>query len=137
MARKSSVQHRKLSRLLRRAPDDVRLPVKEALADATQIVFSAAKQNAPVDEGDLRDQLQARLSRSGLSSQIGYLTKTARKKAFHAPFVHEGTKGAPEKKIPPMQRNPYMTNALEANKERVIKEIDTAVDAALDKLSIG
>jgi HK97 gp10 family phage protein len=137
MARKSSVQHRKLSRLLRRAPEEVTLPVREAMADATQIVFSAAKQNAPVDEGDLRDELGAKLSRSGLSSQIGYLTKKARKKAFHAPFVHDGTQGSPEKNIPPMSRNPYLSNALETNKARVIKEIDTAVDGALEKLSRG
>jgi HK97 gp10 family phage protein len=136
MAR-SSVQHRKLSRLLRRAPEDVVLPIREKIADAAQVLVISARKKVPKDTRNLEENITGKLSRSGLSAQVGVIGKRDQKDAYYAHFVHEGTLGSPERNIPPMERNPFLTDALEENKAEIIRDIDGAVDAALRKLSNG
>lgn len=137
MARRSSVNHRKLSRLLRRAPDEIQEPVKEAVAEAAQELLLAAESEIPVDSGLARDKMTAKASRSGLSAEVGFLTRTARKLAFYAAFVHFGTKGAPKKNIPAMPATPFLFGPAERLRPKFIKQIDAAVDRALQRLSQG
>jgi hypothetical protein len=137
MARKSSVQHRKLSRLLRRAPEEITEPVKEVIAESAQELLIAAEGEINDDSGTTKRQMTAKASRSGLSAQVGFLTKTARKIAFYAAFVHFGTKGAPAKNIPPMPANPFLFGPAERLRSKFVKQIDRAVDGALQRLSRG
>jgi hypothetical protein len=137
MARRSSVQHRKLSRLLRRGPAEIQEPVKEVVADSAQELLLAAEAEIPVDQGIAKKQMTAKASRSGLSAEVGFLTKTARKLAFYAAFVHFGTKGAPAKNIPAMPATPFLFGPAERLRPKFIKQITTAVDGALERLSRG
>lgn len=156
MARRSTVQHRKLSRLLRRAEPEIVEPVKEAIAEGLQAVALDMYSNAPVDEGDLRASISAKASRSGLSGVVGPGAKAAqiverkvgsafatravalklsagnRKllfQYFKAYWIEYGTRL--------MAARPFVIPALESNKAQIIKSIDRAVSGALQKLSRG
>lgn len=137
MARRSTVQHRKLSRLLRRAPEEIQETVKEVIAEASQELLLEAEAEIPVDSGLARDVMAAKASRSGLSAQVGFLNATSRRKAFYAAFVHFGTRGAPEKNIPAMQPKPFLFGPAERLRLKFIKQIDAVVNSALQKLSRG
>jgi HK97 gp10 family phage protein len=155
MARKSSIQHRRLSRLLRRLPDDVREPIKEAIAEGAQKVLLAAKEKVPKKTWTLHNAITGKLSRSGLSAEVGILTKTAKRKAYYAHFVEFGTAGykagdkryykskgkvysrTVKRNVSAQPARPFLHPALEENKADIIKEIDTAVNSALQKASKG
>jgi hypothetical protein len=137
MARKSSVQQRRLSRLLRRVEPEIVEPIKEVVAEAAQELLLAAESEIPVDSGVARNQMTAKASRSGLTAEVGFLTKTARKLAFYAAFVHFGTKGAPKKNIPPMPANPFLFGPAERLRAGFIKRIDATVDKALERIARG
>jgi hypothetical protein len=137
MARKSSIQQRRLSRILRRVEPEIVEPIKEDVAEVAQELLLAAESEINDDSGTMRRQMTAKASRSGLTAEVGFLTKTARRLAFYAGFVHFGTKGAPEKNIPPMPATPFLFGPAERLRAGFIKRIDSTVDKALEKLSRG
>jgi HK97 gp10 family phage protein len=156
MARRSSVNQRRLSRLLRRAPGEIQEPVKEAIAEGLQAVALDMYSNAPVDEGDLRASISAKASRSGLSGVVGPGAKAAqiverqvgsafatraltlklstgnRKllfQYFKAYWIEFGTRLKAAR--------PFVVPALEKNKAEIIRSIDKAVDKALERIARG
>jgi hypothetical protein len=137
MARKSSVQQRRLSRMLRRVEPEIVEPIKEVVAEAAQELLLAAESEINDDSGTTKRQMTAKASRSGLTAEVGFLTKTARKLAFYAAFVHFGTKGAPEKNIPPMPATPFLFGPAERLRAGFIKRIDATVDKALERIARG
>lgn len=137
MARRSSIQQRRLSRLLRRVEPGIVEPIKEDIAETAQELLLAAESEIPVDSGLARNQMTAKASRSGLTAEVGFLTKTARRLAFYAAFVHFGTKGAPKKNIPPMPATPFLFGPAERLRNGFIERIDSTVDKALERIARG
>ncbi len=95
---KSRVQGaRELRAKLRRMPDALREEVRAVNAYTAEATHARGLQL--MDDfgignvtGTLRKQYRWKVSRDGLSARVGYLTKAARRRAYYAMFLHNGTR---------------------------------------------
>jgi HK97 gp10 family phage protein len=114
----------RLRRLLRRLPDDITAKVKDAIAEAAQLVQAEAEASAPRETGRMAGEISAKTSRDGLSAKVGFLgVKSVKRRAFYAKFIEFGTSKMPAK--------PFLFPALERSRAEISGRIRAAVNDAL------
>jgi HK97 gp10 family phage protein len=100
---------------MRRLPDDIVQPVKDAIAARGQAVFDAARVRIPVRTGELRDSLGIKSANGGMASLVGFGSKEWpalwRKAGWRAKFIEFGTKGSAAHHIPPHPAQPFLRPA--------------------------
>lgn len=120
----------KLRRQLRRLPDEVTQPVREAIVDSADFLEFQMLSRVPRDEGDLAGSIEKRFGRDGFSAEVGpgARTKTARRRAgWRAHFAEFGTQKMPA--------TPFVFPSLEYGRHWILKRIEDAVDRVLRRAS--
>lgn len=129
----------KLRRLFQRLDRDIAQPVKKEIVESGHQLFDAVAPNIPRDTGELREDLGMRFGE--FSAEVGYDPKRFpaqwRRSGWRAHFVHNGTKGSPEHNIPPMPARPFLRNAWDRLKTKILDRQRAAVALALSKASEG
>lgn len=148
-----------LKKLFRKLPDEVTKGVRVAMEDTLQAIKVDAQALAPTDEGDLIRSIEYKIAAHSLSGVVGpgasgveivrrkrgsvFATRNASSANFSAQTKHDrfqffkgywiefGTKGSPEKSIPPQPARPFMNPAFDLNvewgKRRVCEELRDAL----------
>lgn len=121
---------------LRKAPDDLKSHVAEALRETVVGVHTRGKANirtmlkqGPHRTGVLERNYRRSVSSKSLTGRVGYLSARAREVAFYARFVHDGTRHS--------QPHPFHGNAVEAELEHDKRRMIEARDTVLRKLAEG
>lgn len=132
MARRRVSGDSKLRRQLRRWPEELRRGVQTVMTYSGDTLRNEIEMRAPKDEGDLSEQVLSRVSRDGLSVQVGYSKrvgfKTAWKKGgFKALFQEYGTRhhGA----------QPFIGESYRAKLAGILGDIEAAVNKAINRAS--
>jgi HK97 gp10 family phage protein len=109
------VSYRRLMSKLGRLADAGEKAIKEAVSRGGDAVRDAAKANAPVDTGELRDSIESIVSSDGLSVEVGTDVP-------HGVFVELGTSR--------MAAQPFLFPAFEREKAGILKDMAKSVNAA-------
>jgi HK97 gp10 family phage protein len=122
----------KLRRQIRRWPEELRKDLRMVMTSAGAELRDTIWTNAPKDEGDMADQVMYRVSRDGLSVQIGYSKRSGFKRAwkaggFKALFQEYGTRhhGA----------QPFVGPAFREKLASILNHIDAAVNRTIRRAS--
>jgi hypothetical protein len=165
VARRSRVEGPNiLRRKLRRVEPEILRGVQDVLRDGLNRIQRDSMSMTPVDEGDLRDSIEVKLSRDKLSGIVGPGAGAAeimRRKAgsafatsspkarlskrntralwnFFKGYWHEfGTKGSTKWNLPPIRPVRFMSRSYDANREWIRRRSDAAIRNALEKASRG
>lgn len=134
MARKRVTGDSALRRKLRRFPEVLRSDLRMVMTMNGDLLVNEIKARAPKDEGDMADHVIARVSRDGLSVQIGYGNRPGFKQAwkrggFHALFQEYGTVHH--------AAQPFIGPAFRAKLGQMLTRIDNAVNRTLKRASSG
>ncbi|MEO1223797.1 MAG: HK97 gp10 family phage protein [Pseudomonadota bacterium] len=154
---------RALRLVLRRLPKEIRQEVKDEVIAVSKVIADDAQALAPVRDGDLASSITFTVAGDGLSSAIGpgaravRLAKSKRKgrgvfaslallsvtfrkadawalwqnvKGYWAEF---GTKGDPDRNIPPQPATPFMRPSYEMNRSWAIGRFRQAITRTLKK----
>jgi HK97 gp10 family phage protein len=150
-----------LRKKLRNMEKIVESGIKPAIRDAAIAIQLDAIQRVSVDNGDLQRSIDFKISPDGLAAVIGPSAKSAAvarevrgsafatrstvslggisKKAlfqfFKGYWLEFGTKGAPDRNIPPQQARPFMQPAYDVNKAWAIARVKTEVDKQLKTMA--
>ena len=130
MARRSGISGvNRLRRTLRRLPSEVTEEIRNEIDRAGKLVRATALQNAPVDTGNLASLLSYKTSPDGLSVRIGFIGKKAIRKGFYARFFEFGTAT--------MAAKPFLSPALESERDHIVNRLRRAVRRVLLRVSNG
>jgi HK97 gp10 family phage protein len=135
-----------LQKVLRAMPDQISEKVQvAALRKGGKIIADQAKQNAPVDEGDLRDAIAVRKTPKKLQSRhgLGLLVVSVKvPPGNHAHLVEFGTGPRRQKNgrfTGQMPAQPFMRPAVDAKSQEAInaigKELGLQIEKAAEKLA--
>lgn len=157
----------KLRKTLRRIEPELQEPVRQAVKNTAEAIKQDAIMLAPIDEGDLVRSIDYKIGRDGFTAVVGPGAKAAeiaRSKGgsafatrdlrgeiikmsaankhllfqFFKGYWHEfGTKGSPERNIPPLPARPFMNPAFFLNEEYGKQQVRAAVKQALERASRG
>jgi HK97 gp10 family phage protein len=128
------VNDSRLRRKLRRFPEVLRAEIALPMKLSAEELAGMIEANAPKDSGDMAEEVNYRLSRDGLSAQIGYSKSAGFKRAwnrggFKALWQEFGTRNHPAQKF----IRPSYTQLL----GRILDRIDAAVRRTLARASSG
>ena len=151
-----------LKRKLRRVAPAVTEEIAEELRIGAERVALDARGLAPRDQGDLAAAIERKESNRGLSQAVGPgvrgyeadrrgrrrvlrgLTGTISAASrdllfqFSKGLWHEfGTKGDPERNVPPLPATPFMGPAFRLNVGRIRQRVRRAIRTTLDRVSRG
>lgn len=134
MARSRVQNDSRLRRKLRRFPDELRAEVAIPMKLSAEELADAITANAPKDSGDMAEAASYRVSRDGLSAQIGYSKRAGFKRAwkrggFKALWQEYGTRHHPAHK--------FVRPAYAQLLSTILDRIDRAVSRMLARASSG
>ena len=147
----------KLRLKLRKMEKFVQSGIKPAILQTALEIEASAKQFVPVDKGDLQKSINHKVSGDGMAAVVGPYAKAAivaslvkggifnnksggemsaldKKKKFQffkGYWTEFGTKGTPDRNIPPQPARPFMQPAFDANKTAGLERVKSAVDKQL------
>lgn len=147
----------KLRLKLRRMEKVVESGIKPAVKQTIMDIEASAKMFVPKDTGDLMRSINHKVSGDGMAAVVGPWAKSAivaslvkggifnnkgggemsaldKKKKFQffkGYWIEFGTKGAPDRNIPPQPARPFMQPAFDANKSAGLSRVKSAVDKQL------
>lgn len=153
----------KLRRKLRNMEKFVESGIGPAIERAAYAIELDAKARVRVDEGDLQRSITHKLGRDKMTAVIGPGAKSAAvaRAAKGSPFatrstiqlgsiskhdlfqffkgywIEFGTKGAPDRNIPPQPARPFMQPAFDVNKTWATNEVRREVNRQLERLAKG
>lgn len=130
----------KTRKLLRRLPDDLVQPIREALKEGAAAILADAKAGAP-RSGEAKaaaDALRLTLGRDGLSAKVGILGKRAAKQGFYLKFHETGTKGNKEGfgkgiALPPIPARPFLGPAFDAHRSEINRKVQAGITRAVNR----
>jgi len=99
--------------------DKVERETQQACKRGAQIVAKSARSRCPVKTGALVNSIRVKKSKF---EGGGYIVLTGGKDTFYWRWIHYGANK--KRKIP---RRPYMTQALESNRENILKEFKDTI----------
>ncbi len=99
-----------------KAAGSIEKDIADALMSGGLKLEASAKRNTPVDTGRLRDSITTQAKDNGLTVEVGTNVE-------YAEFVHNGARG----RMP----RPFLEQAWEQNKDKIIAEIGSAVEKGL------
>lgn len=153
-----------LRRKLRRMPDEVVAALRTEVRRGLDEIEKDALGLVPVDEGDLAQSIEVKVSRDGLTGIVGPGARAAeivRRKTgsafgvssskvnlrrstaeqlmqfFVGYWLEFGTKGSPENNVPPLAPRPFMSPAYDVNRRAIVRRISKAVDRVLERVAKG
>ena len=133
MARSRTELDPRFRRLMQRLPDSMTDPISRAIAESAEAVWADAVTRVPVDTGELQRAVGKRVTPT--SAEVGFDPKKFRrewkKAGWRAVFVEKGTKGSPERNIPPQPARPFLRPAFEANRRWIMERHRAAVARTL------
>ena len=120
-----------LRKQLRRMPNEITDEIKKAIAWGAEEIRAEIELRAPRDEGDLAENVRAKISSDKLGAAIGYSKsrpgfKNAWKKAFTALFQEFGTRHH--------AAQPFIAPSFRSKLRPILDRIDGAIDAALKRV---
>lgn len=127
--------------------------LKTAMEEGAQAIMQDQIAGAPSDEGDMVREIDYKMGRDGLTSVIGpgarhvNITRnpfdTSRRMSapgkhalfqfFKAYWYEFGTKGNPERNIPPQPARPFLLPAYDINREWILSRTRRGVRLALER----
>ena len=119
----------KLRRTLRRLEPEATAGIKQVILRGSQAIEADMMINVPKDTGVTASHISYKISRDGLTAQIGFVGKRDVEQGFVARFIEYGTKGY--KSIPPQPARPFMSPAFDANKGWISKDIRREISDTL------
>lgn len=155
----------KLRKTLRRIEPEVTEQTRQAMRDGAEAITLDAIARVPKDEGDLARSIGYQLGRDGLTAVIGpaakqvamvggrtnagaaFATGSKRQRKlsiknkealfqfFKGYWIENGTKGSPERNIPPMPARPFMGPAWDLNRDWLLRNVREGINKALEKAS--
>ncbi len=126
--RQGLAQVSRIRKILRQIPIQITKELKVAVAESAALVRDDMVALAPVDDGQLRSEIDMQVGRDGFTARIGFITEKAQRKAFYARFLEDGTKGSPEHNIPPLSPHPFMAPALDLNRSKILDRMRDGMD---------
>lgn len=139
MARARVEMDPKLRRLFQRLDTDIAAPVRAEIVESGHRLFDEAARGIPQDTGELRQSLGLRFGT--FSAEVGFdpkrLPQQWKAAGWRAHFTHNGTKGSPDRNIPPQPARPFLRNAWDRMKDEMMQRQRKAVASALAKASGG
>lgn len=140
-SRRSYAKLSKTRKLLRKLPDDMVQPIRNAFSQGAEDIAAEAKFNVLsaglVQSGDMHRHIKSKIGRDGFSAKIGLLTKRARRDAWYAHFLEFGTKGSPARNIPPLPAYAFMGRAFDAHRDELNRNVRREVNRALGRAARG
>ena len=128
---------RRLRWVFRSLEDEARAELRDEMEKIAQRIAGSMLERVPQRSGNLRNLIDYRVAKSGLTARIGYVTPKDRRDAFYARFLEFGTKGYAPRGIPPLAAQPFIQPAFDAYKNIFIAEAAKAVRQALERVSRG
>jgi HK97 gp10 family phage protein len=131
MARRSKILGvPRLRRKLKRIDPEMRKEVAVAVDSTAKRLLAEMQTRVPVSEqlrrlkfGHLRDMLQAKSARNGLSARVGLLSKQSQQAGYYWRFLEYGTVKMPAR--------PFVTPSVMVAEQEWQPKIRSAVDVAL------
>lgn len=111
-------------------------PVQREIADGADRILARMLSRVRRRTGRLAGLLRRRVARDGLTARIGLLTKRAERLGFHARFQEFGTRGSPERNIPPQPADPFIGPAVDAEAPGIVRKARRAIDQVLRRASL-
>lgn len=147
----------RLRRTLRRIDPGLMPELKQAVRDGGEAIKQDQIAGAPVDEGDMVREIDAKYGRDGLTVVVGPGAKhvpigknpfdtTRRMSApgkhalvqfFKAYWYEFGTKGNADRNIPPQPARPFLVPAYDMNREWILRNTRKGIRQALKRASRG
>ena len=148
----------RLRRVLRRVEPESLRELKDAVREGGEAVKQDQIAGAPIKEGDMVREIDAKLGRDGLTVVVGpgarhvSITKNpfgrTRKKMsapskralfqfFKAYWYEFGTKGYSERNIPPQPARPFLGPAFDVNRAWILQRSREGIRLALQRASRG
>lgn len=157
--RRSGIQGiSRLRKTLRRMDPEITKEVRAVIRDGGEAIKQDMIAAAPIDDGDLVREIEAKYGRDGLTVVVGPGAKYVkisdnpfnryRKKMsnpgkhalfqfFKAYWYEFGTKGSVKKNIPPQPARPFIGPAYDINRAWILGRAQKAIRLALQKASTG
>lgn len=143
----------RVRRVLARIPEEFRAEIGRSIERTARRIVDDARARAPEDTGTLKNSIDYRVAKNGLTATLGIRRKKARRDAFYAHMVEFGTRGHAVKvknarilrdgktgkvfgaavQIPAIAARPFLTPAFEAARPEGVADIKAAVRAALTR----
>jgi len=149
----------KLRKTLQRLEPEAVAGVKEAFQQGAETIHYDVLQNGMAHKltGDMLSSVAVKYGRDGLTAVIGpgadvvtvnkspfnttlYVSQKRKWHAwqfFKAYWIEFGTKGAPDRNIPPQPAQPFVGPAFDANKGAISKNVQSKIHAVIAKLASG
>lgn len=124
MKLKITVDDKSLERQIRKASEEIKGRVKEQVKESADNVKKKAKNNAPVDDGELKKRIIESFSKDGLSAVVV-------SKAPHSHLVEHGSKSRRHKSgksVGTMPAQPFMHPATESERVNYNRGIKKAFE---------
>lgn len=125
---------RKVSAVLKNAPAQVERRVQQEIAQGADDILLDMRGLVPKRSGDLAHALKRSVSKGGLSAKIGLLSRKDYMDHFYWLYLEHGTKGDPDRNIPPLPASPFVGPAFDINEPIIAARISRAT---LGVLSAG
>lgn len=141
----------RVRRVLARIPEEFRTGIAVSIEETARRIVEDAKRRAPQDTGTLRNAIDYRVARNGLTATLGIRRRKARRDAFYAHMVEFGTRPhvikpkrgralrhgktvfGTEVHHPGTRPQPFLTPAFEAARPEGVASIRAAVKSALTR----
>jgi len=123
-----------LRRALKGLPVSMRKEIGVVVADTAIKVQTDMYQFAPKETGITASHIGSEMSGDKLVARVGMVDLPA---GFVAKFIEYGTKGDPERNVPPQPARPFIMPALDANETQIMGMMREAVRKALAGSRIG
>jgi hypothetical protein len=152
----------KLRKTLRRLEPEATEGIKDAMRDAAEkihfdSIINLRSQLSGKGEGELEYSVTYKMGRDDMTAVIGpgakhvkitknpfdttqYKSKPSKHSAmqfFKGYWFEFGTKGDPENNIPPQPARPFMNPAYDANKDKILKDVQGEIHDVLQDLTNG
>lgn len=122
---------RRFQAAIRKAPDDLKKIVADELRETVNAVHAKGRANLAAmvtpRSGALERNYRKSLSKKTLTGRVGYLSAKAKRAAFYARFINDGTRK--------MAARPFHTNAVESEKEQHQRRMLRARDTVLREIA--
>ena len=127
----------KLRKTLRRLEPEMIAGIQTVIKRGAKAIEYDMLVGIPKDTGETAQYINAKISRDGLTAQIGFVGKKAVQGGYAARFIEYGTKGYAKDNIPPQPATPFMSPAFDANKDWITRDARKEINVTLKNVSRG
>src|SRR5690554_3798604 len=107
----------RLRRVLRRIEPEMRSELREAVEEGAEAILQDMIRLTPKRTSNLARLLAKKVAPDGLTAQVGLITKKAQRDGFYFRFLDGGTKGDPDRGVPPFAALHIRATAFDLNRE--------------------